>query len=113
MKSYKKWSPQERMKGYRIVKAAIEEGKLKRPSICRYCSNSHDIHYHQENYDDPLNPNNLHEVCFRCHILIFHNYRKPQLTIEYKERLNNGERFPEVKNRQVFLGQLNGGRYWL
>ncbi len=88
MKNYKQWTEKDRLRGLRIVNKAIKDGLIPKASKCCHCGKTDGkIMYHQENYDDPLNPKNLREVCWRCHLLIYHS--KPELKQKYLKELED------------------------
>lgn len=51
-------------KAYTLVKAALKQGNLIRPSICEKCPNETKLHAHHQDYNKPLE---VIWLCVPCH----------------------------------------------
>lgn len=97
MKSYNGFTPAERMKGDRIIKKAISEGKLEPPTECIFCGQKEGIlHYHCEDYTPETILENCMCMCWRCHMILHSRYRNREAFDKYIEEISNGKRYPPV-----------------
>ena len=108
MKTYKKWSPAERMVSFKKTMAAIEAGIIPKPHTCNRCGQTKGIiQYHNEDYSDPIKY--LEMLCWRCHIIHHSVRRNPEAVRLYFEEVKSGKIFPPVfKHNFDILKQEHG-----
>lgn len=71
LKTYNGFNDKQRMKGDRIIKKAVREGKVPPPTKCERCGQTEGrIDYHVEDYSPERILDNLEAVCGRCHYYI-------------------------------------------
>ena len=96
MRYYYNWSPEQRMEGDRLVKQAIQEGKLPDPNTqpCAICGTTYGTHhYHQEDYTPEHIVENSICVCATCHREIHMRWWHMQNYRQYMARKVNGEKY--------------------
>lgn len=99
MNSYNGFSPAQRQKGDKIIKAAIAEGKLKPLTEvkCYICGQDEGIrHYHNEDYSPENVIADARPVCWRCHMMIHKRFRHPKSYEKYISEVKAGKRYPPV-----------------
>jgi len=119
MRSYKKWSKEDRQKSLRLTNRAKSLGLLKPKSKCQRCGQDKGIiHWHNENYDITLSilgnafdiekrdyltddevemcETALETLCWRCHMMHHSIYRAPEQVRKYFEEIQNGKQYPPV-----------------
>ncbi len=100
--SYNGFSPEERIKGDKIVKQAIERGEIPPPNTvhCAMCGQTRGIrHYHQEDYS----PENVVAdsvcLCWRCHMMLHSRFSHPRSWHKYfVEVVLHKQQYPPVYN---------------
>lgn len=127
MKSFQKWSGEERQKSLRLTNLAKKMGLLKEPKKCRVCGQDKGIlHTHNKNYDITLNlvPKMINgtateeeiesvkevlvPLCWRCH-MIYHSYRRNQSAYKkYFEEVKAGKVYPPVYKHDFDILKENG-----
>lgn len=90
MKSYKKWSAEDRLAMAKISKEAIANGEI--PSAkelnCNRCGRREPevtMQYHNHDYSHPTQF--LEAVCKGCHYMLHKRFSEPNQSAEYFERL--------------------------
>ena len=71
MNGYKGWTAEQRMDCQRRMLEAIRNGSIPDSSElpCEICGDIHSRHhYHCTNYDEDKCMDNLHPLCWKCHI---------------------------------------------
>ena len=116
MRSYKKWSKEERQKSLRITNKAKELGLIKNPTCCNRCGQKEGIlQLHNEDYDFTLlelpellkNKENLtqeqldkianclEEICWTCHMIHHSEHRNKEAHDEYFRKIKEEGFMPE------------------
>ena len=98
---YNGFSPQERMKGGKIINEAIKKGELKdlRLMKCERCGQDKGVRvYHCEDYSPENILNDVVCLCYKCHMQIHTNkaYRNTKRYKKYEKDINNGLIYPPV-----------------
>lgn len=89
MKSYKGWTPAQRLASLKKTKAAIKNGEIPKPSKCNRCGLEKGIiHYHNENYSHPTKY--LEQLCWTCHMMHHSKRRTPISHVLYFEQVEKG-----------------------
>lgn len=76
LKSYRGFSSEVRIRGWQKVWAARQLGILPAPTTCSICLCACAGHYHSEDYSCPLDAK---PVCRRCHTILHHRFKRPQI----------------------------------
>lgn len=99
MSYYNGFSPQERMKGFRLVKKAIAEGKIpeaKTLGCCLCGQKSGIIMYHSEDYSLDKIVGQVRPLCWTCHMMLHSRFRHPKSWTKYKAERKAGQVSPPV-----------------
>lgn len=127
MKSYKKWSPEERLESLKLTNKARSMGLLEAPTKCRCCGQTEGIlHTHNKNYDVTLllvpkiingtatqdEVNQVKEVlvplCWRCHMILHSKYRNLASYEKYFAEIKEGKQYPPVYKHNFEILKENG-----
>ena len=110
---YNGFSPQQRERGDKWIKEAIDYGELKplKQVPCSICGQDKGIrHYHCEDYSSyETVVGGAIPVCWMCHMMIHRKPKHPKSAERYFERIKAGERFDPVYlgNEWFRLDQFN------
>lgn len=86
MKSYNGFTPYQRTKGDKILKAAIGSGLIPDPNTqpCQICGQTQGIrHYHNEDYTPENIVNDARVLCWRCHMMLHSRFSHPESFAKY------------------------------
>lgn len=93
MKSYNGFSPAQRMKALKWLKAdKAAKGETMTPEMCEVCGQEWGpLSYHSEDYSEPFGPHiGAYALCYICHMMIHCRFRNPVAWGEYKAALKMG-----------------------
>lgn len=115
MKSYKKWSAEERQRSLALTNRAKRLGLIPPATKCSICGQSEGIiQYHNENYDATLQyvpklllgtatdeerkaiAEALVPLCWRCHMVHHSMHRNKEAVERYFAEVRGGKRYPPV-----------------
>ncbi len=122
MRSYKKWSKEDRLKSLRLTNKAKRLGLLTPATSCNRCGQSEGIiHWHNEDYDITLSVlgkafdvekrkyltddevsecgKALETLCWRCHMMHHSFFKGKDTAKKYFEEISNGKVYPPVLRR--------------
>ena len=89
MKSYKGWTPKQRLESLKKTKEAIKNGEIPKPHKCNRCGLEEGIiHYHNEDYSHPTKY--LEQLCWTCHMMHHSKRRAPISNVLYFENVKKG-----------------------
>jgi len=97
---YNGFSPEQRARGDKWIREAIDYGELPRlkDTKCKICGQDKGIrHYHCEDYSSyETVVGGAIPLCWMCHMMIHRRARNPKSVENYFKRIEAGERFEPV-----------------
>jgi hypothetical protein len=127
MKSFKKWSAEERERSLKLTNQAKRMGLLEEPKQCRCCGQTEGIlHTHNKNYDVTLSlvpkmitgtatedevrqvKEVLVPICWRCHMIYHSKYRNIAAYERYFAEIKAGKQYPPVYRHDFEILKENG-----
>lgn len=126
MEEYNGFTEQERLKGDRIIKKAIENGDLPplNQTKCCICGQNKGVReYHCEDYSPENILNDAVPLCYACHRRLHKNkYNNPERWEHYKEEVRNGNLCPphytdywteydDLNDNQKYVATYEGDKF--
>lgn len=127
MKSFKKWSAQDRQKSLKLTNEAKKLGLIEEPKKCRACTKEKGIiHSHNKDYDVTLElvpklitgtateeekakiKDALVPLCWRCHMIYHSKHRNMSAYKKYVDEVTNGKIYPPVYKHNFEILKENG-----
>lgn len=116
LRTYNGFGHNQRMKAGAWQKEQYARGRLKRPSRCCACGQTHGpLIDHCEDYSEPFRPETTcrYPMCYRCHMMVHCRHRDRVAWARYRDAIESGVRYPAINSFPALLSQHMGrGAKW-
>lgn len=104
MNSYNGFSPNERTKALRWLRAEYAAGRRTPPIVCEVCTQAEGIiEAHSEDYSEPFGPHiGAHGLCYRCHMMLHCRFKNREAWEVYKAHIREGRVFAPLRTRNFY-----------
>lgn len=98
MGAYNGFSPGQRTRALRWLRAEETAGRRQRPDECQACGQLEgSIGSHSENYGEPFGEHTgAFALCYRCHMMVHSRFSAPEAWSVYVTLLEEGYRWPGI-----------------